>query len=340
MKKYLFGEKGDLYKANLHCHTIFSDGTLTPQQVKDHYKANGYSIVAFTDHDAFIPHPELRDDEFLPLNGLEFAIRNKEANVRGKRPQVHMNFIALEEDTVYTPCYHRTKHVIHNEALCRATMAYDESLPDFERPYTVQGLNDAVAEAKKRGFYVIYNHPVWSFEDPAQLLQYKGLDAIEVYNHACNLEGYEEYTPFLYDHLHRKGMRLGVVAADDNHDKKPLGHPQNDSCGGWVWIQAEALEYRAVTKALQAGDYYASNGAVIHKIWVEDDMLHVTCDPAQKICITKGHGKSKVLFDEEASLTEGSFQILEYNDWVKVTVYDKKGKFAMSRAYFRQEWEG
>lgn len=339
MKKYLLGKKGNFYKANLHCHTDISDGNWTPQQVKDHYKANGYSVVAFTDHDVLIPHQDLKDEAFLPLNGLEFAIRNKEANVVGKRPLVHMNFIALEEDNVVTPCYHRTEHILHKTEENRARLIFDESLPDFERPYTVEGINAAIAEAKKRGFYVIYNHPVWSFEDPAQLLQYQGLDAIEVYNFSCWLGGYEEYTPYLYDHLHRKGMRLAAVAADDNHDKGPLGNKLNDSCGGWVQIEAEKLEYRTITKALQAGSYYASSGAVIRKIWVEDNVFHVTCDPAEKILFTVGASKCRRRVSEEEPITEGSFELPAHAQWVRVTVYDRNGKFAMSRAYFPEEWK-
>ena len=30
------------YKANLHCHTTFSDGAFTPEKIKEIYKAHGY----------------------------------------------------------------------------------------------------------------------------------------------------------------------------------------------------------------------------------------------------------------------------------------------------------
>lgn len=338
MKKYLLGHKGNFYKANLHCHTDWSDGTWTPEQVKEHYKKNGYSVVAYTDHDALIPHQDLKDEDFLPLNGTEIAIRNKEANVQGKRPLVHLGFIALEEDNVQTPCFHHSKHILHNEERCRAAITVDENRPDVERPYTVEGINALIAEGKERGFYVIYNHPVWSYEDPAQLLQYKGLDALEVYNYACNQLGYDEFTPYLYDFCHRNGMRMAVVAADDNHDKKPAGDPGNDSCGGWIQIEAEKLQYRTITQALQNGDYYASNGAAIHKVWVEGDHVFVECDPAEKVVVTYGNAKCKVCRAEDAPLTQASLKFPEYTTWLRVTVWDKNGKFAMTRAYFPEEW--
>jgi len=336
MKQYLLGNKGNFYKANLHCHTNWSDGSWTAEQVKEYYKEHGYSVVAFTDHDALIPHQDLRDPDFLPLNGVEIAIRNKEADVKGKRPLVHMNFIALEEDNVQTPCYHRSKNIIHNEEACRAALSYDESLPDVERLYTVESINALIAEGKRRGFYVIYNHPVWSFENPSQLLQYEGLDAIEVYNHDCYISGFDEFTPYLYDFIHRNGMKLSAVAADDNHDRHPVGMG-NDSCGGWIQIQADKLEYRTITKALEKGDYYASNGATIHKVWVEDSHVCVECDPAERIVVTVGNAKSRRSPYSLEPVTEGKFKLPSYTTWFRVTVWDKNGKFAMTRAYTRDE---
>ena len=76
MKKYLLPESGNFYKANLHCHTTFSDGRLTPAEVKELYKSLGYSIVAYTDHDILIPHDELNDGEFLALHGFEMEIND------------------------------------------------------------------------------------------------------------------------------------------------------------------------------------------------------------------------------------------------------------------------
>jgi len=81
MKKYLISETGNFYKANLHCHTTVSDGRMTPEEVKNAYKEKGYSIVAYTDHDVFIPHPELCDDDFLAMNGFEVETNHHTSKV-------------------------------------------------------------------------------------------------------------------------------------------------------------------------------------------------------------------------------------------------------------------
>ena len=71
MRKYLLPENGNYYKANLHCHSTISDGGLTPKQIKEIYMSRGYSIVAYTDHQLFVRHNDLTDENFLALNGYE-----------------------------------------------------------------------------------------------------------------------------------------------------------------------------------------------------------------------------------------------------------------------------
>ena len=74
MKKFLLPETNS-YKANLHSHSTISDGSWTPEQMKEEYKKRGYSIVAYTDHNMIIdPHKDLSDGEFLALRGFGVQI--------------------------------------------------------------------------------------------------------------------------------------------------------------------------------------------------------------------------------------------------------------------------
>ena len=51
----LFPGNGRFYKANLHCHSTFSDGRFTVETIKEAYKSHGYSAVAFSDHNTLTP---------------------------------------------------------------------------------------------------------------------------------------------------------------------------------------------------------------------------------------------------------------------------------------------
>ena len=110
MKKYLLPPKNS-YKANMHCHTNISDGKLSPEKVKEAYKAKGYSVVAYTDHDALIPHPELRDKDFLPLNGFEAEFLEDNGMFYGMRKACHLCIIALDENNITMPFFYLFPHI-------------------------------------------------------------------------------------------------------------------------------------------------------------------------------------------------------------------------------------
>jgi predicted metal-dependent phosphoesterase TrpH len=40
-----------MMNADLHCHSVISDGTLTPEALAERAKANGVELWALTDHD-------------------------------------------------------------------------------------------------------------------------------------------------------------------------------------------------------------------------------------------------------------------------------------------------
>lgn len=77
MKKYLLPKEGQFYKANLHLHTTISDGSIDPKEIKRLYMEQGYSIVAYSDHETLFPHPHLTDDNFLAITSTEISINQR-----------------------------------------------------------------------------------------------------------------------------------------------------------------------------------------------------------------------------------------------------------------------
>ena len=58
-------------RIDLHIHTCYSDGELTPQQVVDRWQDEGYKIIAITDHDGMqgsvIGMDYSADKDIIPL---------------------------------------------------------------------------------------------------------------------------------------------------------------------------------------------------------------------------------------------------------------------------------
>ena len=70
MKQYLISPDQKQYKANLHCHSILSDGKLPPETLKEMYKAHGYDILAITDHERPHCHQQLADPDFMMITDI------------------------------------------------------------------------------------------------------------------------------------------------------------------------------------------------------------------------------------------------------------------------------
>ena len=330
MKQYLIPENGHFYKANLHCHSTISDGHLTPAQIKEIYKEQGYSVVAYTDHEILAPQNHLADETFLPLNGVEFAVKEQYGPDKTVGQQCHFCCIALEPDNIYTPCYHSSKYVFPKTDRSLATPIPGE--PDFEREYTPECINTMVAKAKEAGFFVSYNHPDWSLQDKDAYGKYDAFQAVEIYNNACVTMGYEDYNPKVYDTMLRLGKKLYCLATDDNHNNPDKNW---DSFGGFVMIKADKLEYRTITKALEDGHFYASCGPEIHALWMEEGKVHIRCSEAARIHLTTARRRRQLILPEPGKLlTEAVMEVYPEDIYFRITVTDITGAHAATNAYF------
>lgn len=334
MRKYLIPEKGNFYKANLHCHTTVSDGRLTPAEVKRVYMERGYSIVAYTDHNALVPHPELCSEDFLALNGFEIDVLEDTWVGCGNHIKIcHVCLIALDEDNVIQPCYHRTKYIAKPQT--RSLVRFDADKPDFERVYSPECVNEVIKEGRESGFFVTYNHPAWSLEDYRDYSRYVGMHAMEICNFGSLVTGMGEHNARVYDEMLRDGKRIYCIGADDNHNAVPLSDAKSDSFGAFTVIKAEGLDYASVAKALLNGDFYASEGPKINSLWVEDGVFHIECESAAAIKFnTYGRRRDIVYAPDGEQLTSAEFALKDEDIYVRATVIDRQGKCANTNACF------
>ena len=337
MKRYLLPKEGNFYKVNLHCHSTFSDGKRTPEELKAEYMAHGYSAVAFTDHNVLIPHNELTDEHFVALNGFELDV-NENGAYAPTHKCCHICYVALSPGTDKIVCWHREKFVGNSSKAYRHLVEFDESLPDYERVYSHECISDMMQKGREGGFFVTYNHPTWSMEDYSDYMGYEGMHAFEISNYGCEVEGYAEYNPRVYDDMLRGGKRIFCVSTDDNHNGRPCDHPQYDSFGGWVCVKTNSLTYENLTDGLIKGNFYASRGPEIKELWYEDGKVHIETSPAAKIEAYYGIRRGRMCMAEPGeTVTEATFEIPENCGYFRLTVTDTHGKTADTNAYFLNE---
>ncbi len=331
MRKYLLPEKGNFYKANLHSHSVISDGMLTAKEMKDFYIKHGYSIIAFTDHDIFITHNDLTDDNFLALNGYEIEVGFTYDTPFRKLKICHFCLIASDPEMNTQYFYHRTRPVNFKEEY-RSLIKADEETLDFESEHTPECISYMMKKCREKGFFVTYNHPTWSLESYNDYINYHGMYAMEICNYGCVVSGHPEYNERVYDDMLRAGKKIFCIGTDDNHNIT------EDSFGAFTVIKAENLEYKTITNALVKGDFYASQGPQIFGLYYEDEKVYIKCSDAKTIRLsTDGRRVSRVEAPYGETIKGAAFELTPDDRYIRITVVDNEGKHANTNAYFCDE---
>jgi len=333
MKKYLLPENSNRYKANLHCHTTCSDGKLTPDQVKAAYKAHGYSVVAFTDHNVMYDHSYLNDDSFIALMGCEADMTEKGSTPYNHRKVIHFNYISLKPENTAPFFFGSSLGFVEKNAekFPKETEFYKKE-PKCRLGYVPQNVSHLFEIAREKGYFVTYNHPLWSREEYPQYINYSNMNALEIFNYASFYEGHEGYCPGVYDDMLRHGKRIFCIAADDNHNT------ETDAFGGFTVIFADKLEYEAVTDAMVRGDFYASMGPEIKSLTFEDGYINIECSDARRICLTAGQRRAASVWAKQGeALNFASFKVDPLDKYVRLTVTDFGGMSANTNGYFTDE---
>ncbi len=327
----LLGNK-NFYKANLHCHTTNSDGTLTPNRIKEEYKKRGYSVVAFTDHEHIIDNSYLSDEEFLAINGCEIAIKEfpKESTLKNYNMKVvHLNFYAKTPQNTVTPCYNSVYDHFLNDDIVGLVKKDGE----FKREFSEKGINKIIKTANEKGFLVSFNHPSWSLASEADFIGFKNLFAIEIYNYSSTIEGFSDDEK-AFDRMINIGENVFCVACDDNHNRFSLNGAYNDSFGAWVNISAESLNYESIISALERGEFYASTGPSIKFLERKGREITIETSPAKKISlITRGRRTESVLAEENEYLTCVKLSLKDTDGYFRIKVTDEKGKCAYTNKF-------
>ena len=319
------------FKANLHTHTTITDGKLSPEEVKEAYKARGYQILCLTDHNVAVDHSDMNEPDFLMLTGLEVNI-NEPGLTASLGKTYHLNLIAKRPDNLWSPskAYHWLNASPYEEKMCFEEMPlrYD---PEF--------VNTLIAKSNEKGFLVSYNHPVWSCQSYPDYAPLKGLWAMELCNAACVIQGYSENNAHVYRDLLNLGNRLYPLGTDDMHRPIAIG-------GSWIQVGASQLTYDAVIEALEKGDFYMSCGPEIHSLTLDGNILKITCSDAKGVALeSNARFTRQVHANGETLLQEAEFDLTKFkevmegqeNAFIRLTVYAPDGTYAATRAYFLDE---
>ena len=338
MKKYLLPNDWNFYKANLHCHSTWSDGKHTPAELKELYKSHGYSVLSITDHEGLFYHSELDDEDFITIAGTELAFYKLKND-----PYItaHICFYKKDPTDIYQPganpgFVHPSFRWTNDPEMKSQLKPKGEP---FSMLYTAENINHVFKTMKDEGFISTLNHPTWSMQYYCDYIQYENVDNLEIYNHACFLSGHDEHNGHAYDALLRnKGNKLFITCCDDNH-RHITDEVKMDMFGGFTMFKAPSLTYANIMDSFEKGIFYCSEGPDISELYVEDGYIVLKSKtPLQLIRLVSGeqHVQVKHIKNGKA-IYDASFEIRPDVGYIRLECVDLTGKRAYTNAYFVED---
>lgn len=309
-----FARSGQFYRGNLHTHTSRSDGKRSVAQVASDYRSRGYDFVSLTDH--FLPNAHFRPGEtgFITVTDATSLGDDRFITI----PGAELHGPAMENGEIW--------HIVAVGLPLDFPMLRDgETGPEVAR------------RAREAGAFVGLAHPHWNVVSEADALSIIDIiDAVEIYNHGCEVEVSRGYGLHMAEMLLNKGHRVTQYASDDAHFNHARG-AFHDAFGGWVQVKADALTAEAILASLKSGAYYSSTGPEIHDIQIEDGTVRVLSSPVETILVS-GRGAT-FRTDHNVSLIEFEADIRRMHDtpYICITVIDAHGRRAWSNPIWLDE---
>lgn len=312
------------FKGNLHSHTTNSDGHLTVEESKALYKKNGFSFIAFTDHDIFTDYSnELNDEDFIILPATEASANLVDPEIKRLIKTHHM--LAIKG----------TKEMIE-----KSTQPIYKHGEKLEIPMHInkwEGLKvaqDLVNDLKSRGLFVVYNHPVWSRVRLDEFCDLEGIIGVETFNYNTVNECALGADFIHYDEMLRAGRKVFCLATDDNHNDGTF----KDSCGGYIVVFAENLTHEEITSNIIKGNFYSSSGVDIEEFDIKDNTVYVKCSDVNRINFIAdgnvGDGRTVMCDEFEETLNFAEYKLKGSERSIRVECIDKYGQSAWTNPIY------
>lgn len=298
-----FAGPGRFYKGNLHTHSTASDGVPSPEQVCARYREGGYDFLALTDHF---------------MKRFNYPLTDTTAF---RTPR----FTTILSAELHAPA------IIQGEPWHIVAIG----LPAGFAPPTPEELGPALAaRAAAAGAFTFLAHPAWYGLTIADAETIPTAHAVEIYNHASEVDVARGDGAWMLDALLARKHRLLTVAVDDSH-----AHFR-DWFGGWVMVKSGSLEPESLVAALKAGRYYSSQGPEIHGIELAGDEIAVECSPAATISVLGRAPLGQTVFGEGLRSARLPVTRLRPGGYARIVVTDAAGRHAWSNPLWFDDIEG
>jgi hypothetical protein len=289
-------------RANLHTHTINSDGDSPPADVVAWYRDAGYDALAITDHDVLTDPADLHD-----IAGPMLLIRGEELT----SGDVHVNGLGVPR--VLPPTHEgdvRTRLQGNIDAVRGVGGVPSVNHPNFRWQVRV----DDLAELRDVRLFEIHN-------------------AGPEVNNRGGRDGFPDMET-VWDLLLAAGHRMIGIAVDDAHSFIRWGREYSNPGRAWMMIRADRATEPDVLTALEGGDCYASTGVTLGEVAMSGGELALDIIPQWELHYrTSFIGRGGRVLDVQEGLS-ARCRIRTGDGYVRARVEDSDGLSAWTQPLF------
>lgn len=203
---------------------------------------------------------------------------------------------------------------------------------------------DAVLQQRARTGVPMFphiNHPnfYWAVT-LADMISLKGELFFEVYNGHPLVQNYGDSihisTEEMWDKINiayaqRNQPLMNGLATDDSHNYHQFGTAFSNAGRGWIMVQAESLQAKALIAAMEEGKFYSSTGVTLKQMRVKSNEITIEVAEEQGINYTiefigvkKGENESQVF--ETIQGSTGNFKVTADYLFVRARITSTKLK--------------
>ncbi len=366
MQSSAVSSKPKWWKGNTHTHTFWSDGQDYPEMVADWYKQHGYNFLTLSDHNILSQGQKWVD---VDHRHIEADIHNKYVE-RFSADWVQTRQLGVKKQVRLKPL-NEFRHLL--EETNQFIMIQGEELTpgkghvnaintieqigakggNTDTEILQNNINAVLEQEQRTGQEMLphVNHPNWRWDfDAEDIIPLIGEQFFELYNAggtSCNNIGDENHvsTEKMWDII--LAMRLGVlnlpvmygVGTDDSHTYHKTGPELSIPGRAWIMVRSTHLTPEYIINAMEAGDFYASNGLTLKDVQFDGKTLKVKIDAKLGVSYTTRFIGTKKGFDTKT--TENTHKDKDtyedkyndhttkiYSDDIGVVLKETKGAYA------------
>lgn len=185
------------------------------------------------------------------------------------------------------------------------------------------GPQEIIDNINQAGGLAILAHPAWSVTDPDDLIALRGLAGVEIYNTISGLpwNARRADSGIYVDICAKKGKLLPCMAADDCH------YYNGEQTRSFIMVKAEERSAQSIKKAIEEGNFYASQGPLFQSINVTEQTVSVHCSRVETVVFY-----SNTVWCEDRVKTGGvdsaTYKIKPSDQFVRIELIDADGRIA------------